>query len=146
MEVTNYRHLQTLVNVPLEKCDVQVKGSTRIQIPTRFTFNRLRVLGAICHCYHRVEEDIIPIVSSCPHVYKLHLNLMINKLPKVNQFSPNLVKLTLRFTELKRRPHGNTREVTQLKNPPSCLQCIHREDCFVLKEDFLYFNLLSFLI
>lgn len=115
MEVTNYRHLQTLVNVPLDKCDVQVKGSTRIQIPTRFTFNRLRVLGAICHCYHRVEEDIIPIVSSCPHVYKLHLNLMINKLPKVNQFSPNLLKLTLRFTELKEDPMATLEKLPNLK-------------------------------
>ena len=40
-------------------------------------------------------EDAIQILSSCPHLSKLNLHSLIQKLPEAYQFSPNLAKLTL---------------------------------------------------
>jgi hypothetical protein len=77
--VGNLCYLQTLVNVWPKK----------IRLPTSFTFNRLRVLkvGPIydelgpdiieklnVRSYFEGSPDIIQILSSCPHIYKLHLD------------------------------------------------------------------------
>ena len=81
---------------------------------TSFRLNRLRVLG-VWRYYKELAQDAIQIVSSCPHIQKLSLRMIINKLPEVHQFSPNLAKLTLRNTRLNVDPMATFENFPNLK-------------------------------
>jgi hypothetical protein len=122
LEVGNLCYLQTLVNVRPKK----------IRLPTSFTFNRLRVLkvGSIyveadpdiieklnVRSYFEGSPDIIQILSSCPHIYNLHLKgrYEIKKFPEVHQFSSNLAKLTLERTFLEEDPMATLEKLPNLK-------------------------------
>ena len=119
LEVGNPCYLQTLVNVCPKK----------IRLPTSFTFNRLRVLKVMSYewdrdiieilnvrSYFEGSPDIIQIVSSCPHIYKLHLRRVeIKKLPEVHQFSSNLAKLTLHRTFLEEDQMPTLEKLPNLK-------------------------------
>ncbi|GMY34937.1 putative disease resistance protein At1g50180 [Fagus crenata] len=121
LEVGNLCYLQTLVNVWPKK----------IRLPTSFTFNRLRVLKVgtpnydpnpdiieklNVRSYFERSPDIIQILSSCPHIYNLHLqHVEIKKLPEVHQFSSNLAKLTLKWTYLEEDPMATLEKLPNLK-------------------------------
>ncbi|KAL4616015.1 hypothetical protein ACB092_07G169000 [Castanea dentata] len=104
LELANLCYLQTLENV-------QPKT---IQMATSFRLNRLRVLG-VWRYYKEPAQDAIQIVSSCPHIHKLSLRMIINKLLEVHQFSPNLAKLTLRNTRLNVDPMATFENLPNLK-------------------------------
>ncbi|KAK4562455.1 hypothetical protein RGQ29_005089 [Quercus rubra] len=104
LELANLCYLQTLENV-------QPKT---IQMATSFKLNCLRVLGVWCY-YKEPAQDAIQIVSSCPHIHKLSLSMIINMLPEVHQFSPNLAKLTLRNTQLNIDPMATFENLPNLK-------------------------------
>ncbi|KAF4374905.1 hypothetical protein G4B88_004656 [Cannabis sativa] len=116
---TKSRNLQTLVSIrtndlvgsdllqlkSLKKLEICVNGNfeTFLHIPQSFTFSRL--------CSLKVESsnrytaiDIVPLILSCPHIYKLRLYSAILRLPQVNLFSPNLIKLQLKFLRLEDDP------------------------------------------
>jgi hypothetical protein len=66
--------------------------------------------------YFEGSPDIIQIVSSCPHIYNLHLRGNdIKKLPEVHQFSSNLAKLTLIGTFLEEDPMATLEKLPNLK-------------------------------
>ncbi|PRQ57187.1 putative P-loop containing nucleoside triphosphate hydrolase, leucine-rich repeat domain, L [Rosa chinensis] len=106
-------NLQTLVNVPIEKCDlndlVQLSNLKKLRImPSASrqleklkdmliirnrTYKHLRSLSL------QADGDIpSDIVLTCPHLYKLRLEGKMTALPKE---LPNLTKLTLEQTKLK---------------------------------------------
>ncbi|XP_060965683.1 putative disease resistance protein At1g50180 [Cannabis sativa] len=116
---TKSRNLQTLVSIrtndlvgsdllqlkSLKKLEICVNGNfeTFLHIPQSFTFSRL--------CSLKVESsnrytaiDVVPLILSCPHIYKLRLYSAILRLPQVNLFSPNLIKLQLKFLRLEDDP------------------------------------------
>ena len=120
LELGHLCYLQTLVNVWPKK----------IRLPTSFTFNRLRVLKVApiydesgpdiietlnVRSYFEGSPDIIQILSSCPHIYKLRLYGYIKKLPEVHQFSANLAKLTLKYTYLEEEPMATLEKLPNLK-------------------------------
>ena len=73
LQLANLCYLQTLENV-------QPKT---IQMATSFKLNCLQVLG-VWRYYKEPAQDAIKIVSSCPHMHKLSLRMIINKLPEVH--------------------------------------------------------------
>ncbi|KAF5464042.1 hypothetical protein F2P56_014153 [Juglans regia] len=81
LQLPNTSKLQTLVNTPVFICDVKdpTAGFDEFGkniMPSNLTFNSLRVLKIVHHrtliqsSYDR-RVDIIPIVTSCPNLYKL---------------------------------------------------------------------------
>ncbi|GMY05536.1 putative disease resistance protein At1g50180 [Fagus crenata] len=95
LEVGNLCYLQTLVNVWPKK----------IRLPTSFTFNRLRVLkvGSI---FSEADPDIIE---------KLNVRSYFEGSPEVHQFSSNLAKLTLEWTQLEEIPMATLEKLPNLK-------------------------------
>ena len=97
-------HLQTLVNVQ----------PNTIQIPAGFKFNHLRDLRL--ETDKRPQDDALHmLVSICPHIYKLTLHDVIKKFPKAHQFSPNIVRLTMRNVFLKEDPMTTLEKLPNLK-------------------------------
>lgn len=62
------------------------------------TFNNLRSLTVIRDSLTTINQNIEPIILSCPRVQKLKVVVWIEKLPEHSRFSPDLVKLTLKDT------------------------------------------------
>ncbi|XP_062083794.1 putative disease resistance protein At1g50180 [Humulus lupulus] len=60
--------------------------------------------------------DIVPMILSYPRIYKLKLYLPIVKLPEHSQFSPNLVKLQLRWNFLKHDPMPILEKLSSLRD------------------------------
>ena len=65
--------------------------------------------------YFEGSPDIIQILSSCPHIYNLHIRHRIKKLPEVHQFSSNLAKLTLDSSYLEEDPMATLEKLPNLK-------------------------------
>ncbi|XP_062083802.1 putative disease resistance protein At1g50180 isoform X2 [Humulus lupulus] len=59
--------------------------------------------------------DIVPMILSCPEIYKLTLWLPMLKLPEFNQLSPNLMKLVLRYTNLTVDPMPTLEKLPNLR-------------------------------
>ena len=55
------------------------------------------------------------LISRCPNIEKLNLYYRIKKLPEAHQFSPNLAKLTLQWTELEEDPMPTLEKLPNLK-------------------------------
>ncbi|KAM6578948.1 hypothetical protein CsatB_030785 [Cannabis sativa] len=116
---TKSRNLQTLVSIrtndlvgsdllqlkSLKKLEICVNGNfeTFLHIPQSFTFSRLFSLK-VESSNRYTAIDIVPLILSCPHIYKLRLYSAILRLPQVNLFSPNLIKLQLKFLRLEDDP------------------------------------------
>ena len=106
LELANLCYLQTLMNVIPES----------IHIPISFRFNRLRVLRTTTFLNEwEWDSDVVQVVSSCPHIYKLNLHCLIKNLPEAHQFSPNLAKLTLWRTGLEEDPMATLEKLPSLK-------------------------------
>ena len=91
------------------------------------TFNNLRSLTVIQEVFLGVRQDVIPIISSCPRIHKLKVVGRIEKLPEHNQFSPELVKLTLKDTW-----HRSDMMPTLEKLPK--LKILRLVNAFIVKE------------
>ncbi|XP_062083772.1 probable disease resistance RPP8-like protein 2 isoform X2 [Humulus lupulus] len=130
LRLPNLRNLQTLTGVQLKYLDrndflhltnlkklaIRVDRSLEriFQDPTTVTFVRLRHLQIYCP-EEEVIVDIVPVILSYPQIYKLKLYRRIVKLPQYNQFSPNLIKLKLQFTELKDDPMPTLEKLSSLR-------------------------------
>ncbi|XP_030504422.2 probable disease resistance protein RF9 [Cannabis sativa] len=106
---TRSRSLQTLVGVgtknllmsdllrfgSLKKLAICVDGNFNkfLHNPQNLTFTRLFSLQVGNFIGNKI--DIVPLILSCPQMYKLRVISPIVSLPKVNQFSSNLIKLQL---------------------------------------------------
>ncbi|KAF4359243.1 hypothetical protein F8388_005352, partial [Cannabis sativa] len=126
---TKSRNLQTLVGFgtkdlllsdllqleSLKKLQISVNGNfdTFLHNPQSLTFTRLFSLQV--NNLFGVKIDIIPLILSCPHIYKLRLSSPILRLPQVNQFSPNLIKLQLRFLKLEDDPMPTLEKLPKLR-------------------------------
>lgn len=67
------------------------------------TFNYVRFLRVEAAVFNK--KDITPILLSCPQIYRLKVSGGISKFPEdYSQFSSNLLKLTLRATQIENDP------------------------------------------
>ncbi|XP_060967051.1 probable disease resistance RPP8-like protein 2 [Cannabis sativa] len=140
LRLGNLTNLRTLVNVSvnyhylndLEK----LTNLTKLKINlgscfrgTRIKFINLRSLS-ICYDDIIIESEeygtirrgvefshleIILLLLSCPQLHKLHLQVSMVKLPEENQFSSNLIKLTLLRTCLKDDPMATLEKLPHLR-------------------------------
>ncbi|KAG6656900.1 putative disease resistance protein At1g50180 [Carya illinoinensis] len=115
LQLTNLRNLQTLVNLPANKCDLRdllsltnlrklVLNDSRhfhefgpiINHPNKKLRNlqSLSMKAGLLSFPHKVI-DIQQVVQGCPRLWKLHLEGRIEKLPDCHEFPQNLAKLTL---------------------------------------------------
>uniref|UniRef100_A0A803PX05 Uncharacterized protein n=1 Tax=Cannabis sativa TaxID=3483 RepID=A0A803PX05_CANSA len=127
---TKSRNLQTLVGIRtkdlllsdllhlenLKKLKICVNGNfeTFLHNPQSLTFTRLFSLQ-VTNCNTSNKIDIVPLILSCPHIYKLVVFSYIVRLPEVNQFSPNLMKLKLSSLRLEDDPMPTLEKLPKLR-------------------------------
>ncbi|XP_060965690.1 putative disease resistance protein At1g50180 [Cannabis sativa] len=127
---TKPRNLQTLVGIgskdlllsdllqleSLKKLGIYEDGNfkTFLHNPQSLTFTHLFSLQVTNYNYG-TKIDIVPLILSSPHIYKLRVELSIVRLPQVNQFSPNLMKLNLMFLELEDDPMPTLEKLPKLR-------------------------------
>ncbi|KAF4359246.1 hypothetical protein F8388_005355, partial [Cannabis sativa] len=129
---TKSRNLQTLVGIYTEDLLLsdllQLECLKKLQIhhvngnfetflhnPQSLTFTRLLSLQINNRFGFGTEIDIVPLILSCPHIYKLSVKSPILRLPQVNQFSPNLIKLTLSWLSLEDDPMPTLEKLPKLR-------------------------------
>ncbi|KAF4374937.1 hypothetical protein G4B88_004688 [Cannabis sativa] len=126
---TKSRNLQTLVGIgtkdllltdllqleSLKKLGIDVDGNFDrfLHNPQTLTFTRLFSLQ-ISNTFEKI--DIVPLILSCPHIYKLSVDSAILRLPQVNQFSPNLIKLMLFDLRLEDDPMPTLEKLPKLRS------------------------------
>ncbi|XP_050260044.1 probable disease resistance protein RXW24L [Quercus robur] len=103
LELANLPNLQTLVNVDLNKCNLPP------------TFPSLRVLVIGTDPCNEETTDIVSMVSSCPHLYRLNLKSKIRQLPEDEEICQHIAKLTLKFTFLQEDPMPILGKLRKLK-------------------------------
>ncbi|KAM6578969.1 hypothetical protein CsatB_030806 [Cannabis sativa] len=127
---TKSRNLQTLVSIcttdlllsdllqleSLKKLRICVDGNFDrfLHNPQTLTFNRLLSLQVSSEIGVN-KIDIVPLILSCPHIYKIRVFSSIVRLPEVNQFSPNLIKLRLFKLRLKDDPMPTLEKLPKLR-------------------------------
>ncbi|XP_062083404.1 putative disease resistance protein At1g50180 [Humulus lupulus] len=101
----------------LKKLAIDVDGNfdSFLHNPQTLTFTRLLSLQVISYGNFYVKIDIVPLILSCPQTYKLKLLLPIVRLPQVNQFSPNLIKLRLFNLRLEDDPMPTLEKLPKLR-------------------------------
>ncbi|XP_060967011.1 putative disease resistance protein At1g50180 isoform X2 [Cannabis sativa] len=125
---TKSRNLQTLVGIAtkdllltdllqlesLKKLGIYVDGNFDrfLHNPQTLTFTRLQSLQ-IRNTFEKI--DIVPLILSCPHINKLSVYSPIVRLPEVNQFSPNLIKLRLFDLRLEDDPMPTLEKLPKLR-------------------------------
>ncbi|KAM6578949.1 hypothetical protein CsatB_030786 [Cannabis sativa] len=126
---TKSRNLQTLVGIHTEDVLLsdllQLECLKKLQIhhvngnfetflhnPQSLTFTRLFSLE-VRNSFEKI--DIVPLILSCPHIYKLSVVSSIVRLPEVNQFSPNLIKLMLFDLRLEDDPMPTLEKLPKLR-------------------------------
>ncbi|KAM6578970.1 hypothetical protein CsatB_030807 [Cannabis sativa] len=130
LKSTMFRNLQTLVGIgtkyhllsdflPLEslkKLSIFVDGNfnTFLHNPQILTFTRLFSLQ-VYNIFNVNKIDIVPLILSCPQIYKLKLYSPIVRLPEINQFSPNLIKLTLEDLRPENNPMPTLEKLPKLR-------------------------------
>ncbi|KAM6598097.1 hypothetical protein CsatA_008621 [Cannabis sativa] len=128
---TKSRNLQTLVGIAtkdfllsdllqlksLKKLSIHVDGNFDrfLHNPQTLTFTRLLSLQVNTRFDFDTKIDIVPLILSCPHIYKLSVESAILRLPQVNQFSPNLIKLRLSNLQLKDDPMPTLEKLPKLR-------------------------------
>ncbi|XP_062083835.1 probable disease resistance RPP8-like protein 2 isoform X1 [Humulus lupulus] len=128
LRLPNIRNLQTLKGVSTECFDwndfLHLRNLKKLQIflgknlgniyhdPPTVTFDCLRHLQV---SNKGDTIDVVPVILSYPQIYKLKVCGGIVKLPEYNQFSPNLIKLRLKFTVLKDDPMPTLEKLSSLR-------------------------------
>ncbi|KAM6578989.1 hypothetical protein CsatB_030826 [Cannabis sativa] len=128
---TKSRSLQTLVNIStknlfmsdllqlenLEKLRLHVDGNfeTFLHNPQALTFTRLLSLQVRNYRHDAITIDIVPLISSCPQMYKLRVYSPVVRLPQANQFSQNLMKLKLIDLRLEDDPMPTLEKLPKLR-------------------------------
>ncbi|XP_062083910.1 putative disease resistance protein At1g50180 [Humulus lupulus] len=99
----------------LKKLAIVVDGNfdSFLHNPQTLTFTRLLSLQVKKRDFGKI--DIVPLILSCPQIYKLTLHSPIVRLPQVNQFSPNLIKLRLFNLRLKDDPMPTLEKLPKLR-------------------------------
>ncbi|KAJ9166908.1 hypothetical protein P3X46_021597 [Hevea brasiliensis] len=117
--------LQTLVNFPAEKCDIKdllsltnlkklviddPKFGLLFKSPGA-AFNHLETLSFVSN----EDSTVIQVITESPHLYKLHIEGQIEKLPECHQFSSNLAKLNLQGSKLMEDPMVTLEKLPNLR-------------------------------
>ncbi|WCJ44202.1 Disease resistance protein (CC-NBS-LRR class) family [Euphorbia peplus] len=117
--------LQTLVNFPAEKCSVKDLLSLRnlrklvIDDPKfglifkspGVKFTHLESLSFVSN----EDPTVIQVITGCPHLFKLHIEGQIEKLPEWHQFPSNLAKLNLQGSRLTEDPMVTLEKLPNLR-------------------------------
>ncbi|XP_062083394.1 putative disease resistance protein At1g50180 [Humulus lupulus] len=100
----------------LKKLAIRVDGNfdSFLHNPQTLTFTRLLSLRVIAYG-NDMKIDIVPLILSCPQIYKLTLDSLVVRLPQVNQFSPNLIKLRLFNLRLEDDPMPTLEKLPRLR-------------------------------
>ncbi|XP_062083903.1 putative disease resistance protein At1g50180 isoform X1 [Humulus lupulus] len=101
----------------LKKLAIYVDGNfdSFLHNPQTLTFTRLLSLRLRAKKIDFVKIDIVPLILSCPEIYKLTLESRVVRLPQVNQFSPNLIKLRLCDLRLEDDPMPTLEKLPKLR-------------------------------
>ncbi|XP_062083908.1 putative disease resistance protein At1g50180 isoform X2 [Humulus lupulus] len=102
----------------LKKLAIHVDGNfdSFLHNPQTLTFTRLVSLRLrLTDIFNDVKIDIVPLILSCPQIYKLRLDSSVVRLPQVNQFSPNLIKLRLFNLRLEDDPMPTLEKLPKLR-------------------------------
>ncbi|KAF2297318.1 hypothetical protein GH714_021335 [Hevea brasiliensis] len=117
--------LQTLVNFPAEKCNIKdllsLTNLKKLVIDDpKFgllfkslgaSFNHLETLSFVSN----EDSTVIQVITESPHLYKLHIEGQIEKLPESHQFSSNLAKLNLQGSKLMEDPMVTLEKLPNLR-------------------------------
>ncbi|XP_048424434.1 putative disease resistance protein At1g50180 [Pyrus x bretschneideri] len=135
LQLGNLINLQTLVNFPANKCDVEVlrkltnlrklvlndpkhfKSLVKIFGPQSRTLSCLESLSLTSETLSFPDEvvDVRQLMLSCRRLQKLHVEGRIEKLPEYHQFPPNLAKLTLWGSKLEEDPMPTLERLPNLR-------------------------------
>ncbi|KAJ8751297.1 hypothetical protein K2173_016479 [Erythroxylum novogranatense] len=118
-------NLQTVVNFPSEKCSIRdlIKLTNLkklvIDDPSFGTIFKIRdmKMNALQSLSFVSNEDstVNLVIAGCPHLYKLHIEGQIEKLPEHYQFSSNLAKLDLQGSKLTVDPMATLEKLPNLR-------------------------------
>lgn len=129
LQLNNLQSLQTLVNVSTSCCDlkdlvqltrlkklkIRVDTNQELNVPIDSTFEQLESLAiAASTLEHLQPVDIEPLISICPNIRKLQVELPILTLPEDYLIS-RLLKLTLRHTRLNCDPMSMLERLQDLR-------------------------------
>ncbi|XP_062083751.1 putative disease resistance protein At1g50180 [Humulus lupulus] len=132
LRLSNHTNLQTLgvraayldkneflklTNLKKLKIGVDANLGTIFHDPPTATFHYLQDLHILDTEYSNTQRtiDIVPIILSCPQIYKLTLWSRIVRLPEDRQFWPRLVELELRGCFLKDDPMPILEKLSSLR-------------------------------
>ncbi|XP_009337964.2 putative disease resistance protein At1g50180 [Pyrus x bretschneideri] len=135
LQLGNLINLQTLVNFPANKCDVEdlrkltnlrklvlndpkhFNSLMKIFNPQSRTLSCLESLSLTSETLSFPDEvvDVRQVMLSCRRLQKLHVQGRIEKLPEYHQFPPNLAKLTLWGTKLEEDPMPTLEKLPNLR-------------------------------
>ncbi|XP_065880795.1 putative disease resistance protein At1g50180 [Euphorbia lathyris] len=124
-QLVNLSSLQTLVNFPAEKCNVKdllsLKNLRKLVIDdpkfgllfksVGVKFTHLESLSFVSN----EDPTVVQVITGCPHLYKLHIEGQIKKLPEWHQFPSNLVKLNLQGSRLMEDPMVTVEKLPNLR-------------------------------
>lgn len=129
LQLNNLQSLQTLVNVSTSCCDlkdlvqltrlkklkIRVDSNQELNVPRDSSFEQLDSLAITASTLeHRQPVDIEPLISICPRIRKLRVELPILTLPEDKLIS-HLLKLTLRHTRLDYDPMSMLERLQDLR-------------------------------
>ncbi|KAM1160708.1 hypothetical protein ACFX19_034282 [Malus domestica] len=135
LQLGNLINLQTLVNFPANKCDVEdlrkltnlrklvlndpkhFNNLLKIFNPQNRTLSCLESLSLTSETLSFPDEvvDVTQVMLSCRRLKKLHVEGRIEKLPEYHQFPPNLAKLTLWGSKLEEDPMPTLEKLPNLR-------------------------------
>ncbi|XP_062083396.1 probable disease resistance RPP8-like protein 2 [Humulus lupulus] len=100
----------------LKKLAIVVDGNfdSFLHNPQTLTFTRLLSIQ-VTALGNDVKIDIVPLILSCPQIYKLALESPVVRLPQVNQFPPNLINLRLFNLRLEDDPMPTLEKLPKLR-------------------------------
>ncbi|CAJ2669150.1 unnamed protein product [Trifolium pratense] len=135
LQLENLINLQTLVNFPASKCDVQdllkLKKLRKLVLNDPRYFQKFAESFSFCNkkleCLESLSlktdllsfpdqvVDVEKLVLGCPSLHKLHVEGRMERLPEAQLFSPQLSKLTLWGCKLVEDPMVTLESLPNLK-------------------------------